>query len=109
MVYAALGIDLPSHQGAYASVEDGAEIKRLMAGDAPLWHRVEPGSERATDGILLNMAGYDWHVGVVTQPGRMLHIRRGRLGSRIEHYDDAAYKRRVRGFYRHERLFDATV
>lgn len=52
------------------------------------------------DLVILNIGGRPSHIGVVTDPGWMLHSYSG--GSAvIESYNDMRWRRRVEGFYRY--------
>lgn len=108
MVYAALGVDVPSHRADYATYADKEQIHRLMHTGMSVWRPIEPGQERPTDGVLLKMAG-EWHVGIVIGQGRMLHTANFSVGSVIDNYQSVQYKRRIVGFYRHERLLQPAV
>lgn len=61
---------------------------------------VEPGQERLGDGVLLRMRGHPLHVGLVLQPGWMLHTHET-ANSCIESYATSMWKHRVIGLYRY--------
>ena len=103
LVYQFIGIDLPTHEDGYLHVTDREEIEALLNAGLPAWRPVEAGAERATDGVLLRLAGRPYHVGVVIGQGRMIHTM-DRAGACIENYRSVAYNRRVIGFFRHARL-----
>lgn len=103
LVYGSLGIDLPDHSDDYISVTDQREILILLDAGMPDWRPVESGHERATDGILLRLAGRPYHVGVIIGQGRFIHTM-DKAGACIESYRSVAYNRRVLGFFRHARL-----
>lgn len=65
------------------------------------WVAVEPGQERRFDAILLSIAGRPLHVGIVAEPGWVLHSSEG-AGSAVERYDGAVWRHRVDGFWRFE-------
>src|SRR5262245_10886445 len=95
-----LHICLPSYSERYVSTEDSAELQQLIAGELSQWCAVLP--ERAMDAVLLTEGGIVRHIGVVDQPGRLLHVENGGTAV-IEPYRTGRLKRRVVGFYRHER------
>lgn len=74
------GIELPSHADAYGTAADQAEVAAVMAGEAGDWCEVQPGRERPFDGASMVLMG-TLHVGIITVPGRLLHVRRGRLSA----------------------------
>jgi cell wall-associated NlpC family hydrolase len=105
LVYAARGIDLPSHDDRYATAADAAAMDRLIAGELDDWREVERGTERALDGVLIREGRYVRHIGVVTSPGKVLHVQPGGT-SRIEPYRVGLLAQRVVGFYRHRHDMD---
>lgn len=64
------------------------------------WSPVEPGAERRFDCIVLTLAGRPLHVGVVADPGWMLHCSEG-ADSAVERYDGSVWRNRVDGFWRY--------
>lgn len=100
LVYACLlGIDLPSHSGDYVTAADAQALQQLIAGSMGEWTTVIDGVRRF-DGVLMTRAGVIRHIGVVTDPGFMLHVDEGGA-SVIERYQSSRLSRRVAGFYRH--------
>ncbi len=101
LIYAErLGIDLPSFAEGYVTSADRAAIAGLIAGHLDGWTQIEDGSEQAFDGVLMRGFGGIGHVGIVVQPGLLLHVQSG-CTSRMERYRTGALAARVRGFYRH--------
>ena len=80
-----------------------AEIGAFMAHEAVAWQAIEPGEERAGDVLLLRLGGAPCHVGIVTEPGSMLHAQE-RSDAVIEPYRSVVWERRIAGIYRHEGL-----
>lgn len=102
LVYAeALGIDLPSYSGQYASAEEHAEISALIldAALSPVWMLVD-GSPEEFDIAVFRRGRMDTHVGIIVAPGLMLHMAQEDC-AKIERYDQAAWKNRLTGIYRH--------
>lgn len=98
MVFAELrGISLPSLHAHYAAPFDRATIAALAQSEIAAWDEVAPGDEREFDGLL--MRERPLHIGVVTTPGRTLHVERGRT-SVIESYRASPLRHRIVGFYR---------
>jgi hypothetical protein len=60
---------------------------------------IEPGQEQVFDVVLMREMGVIRHVGVVVQPGLLLHVQREGT-SLIERYGHGPLKHRVAGFYR---------
>ena len=94
------GLVLPSYAEGYETVEDAAEIGRLIRGEMVSWRPVPWEAARAGDVVLMRLLGQPMHVGVVVAPGWMLHIEDG-IDSCLERYDGAKWRRRVLGIYRH--------
>jgi lipoprotein Spr len=72
-----LSIELPSGLESYAGAGDRAAIAQAINAGLGDWRPVPPGEEAALDVALLSRAGARCHVGVVTQPGWVLHTRQG--------------------------------
>jgi cell wall-associated NlpC family hydrolase len=93
------GVALPSYAEAYVTADDAAAIARLVAGELEPWQPIAPGAEQPFDCVLMKECGLPRHIGVVTQPGLLLHVRRGAT-STIERYRSGPLKFRLAGFYR---------
>ena len=95
------GGDLPDYSATYASSdapEGAAAAVRRHQADG-LYAPVEPGEERQGDIIVLKVAGWPAHCGMVTRPGWMLHTLRGH-DSALERYRTPKWERRVDAFWR---------
>lgn len=104
MVYAErFGIVLPSFRDDYQTAADSDAVANLIAGNLSEWTEIAAGAERVGDGLLMSIAGLPRHIGVVVGKGVVLHIERG-AGSLIESYHAMRLRRRVAGFYRHEKM-----
>lgn len=97
LVYASVGIDLPSYAGGYASTQERAEIAGLIEGAKPQWIKVD--DPRAFDLVTFRRGRLESHVGVVVEPGRMLHVTSA-APSCIERYSDDYWRARLTGFWR---------
>lgn len=98
LVYAErLGVELPAYSGDYKDTRDGESISGLCRSERRRWQTV--GIERPMDVICLRVRGLPWHVGLVAEPGRMLHVIRGAAAC-IEDYTRPLWARRVEGIYR---------
>lgn len=102
------GIVLPSFVAAYAP-GDGETIAGLIEQNRSLGMEVPPGEERAFDLVHCRMpcaaSGgtrlLPWHVGVVVESGRMLHVTAALGAAAVERYRDAPrLHHRILGFYR---------
>lgn len=93
------GVALPSYAEAYETAEDARAIARLVAGELEPWQPVALGAEQPFDCVLMKECGLPRHIGVVTQPGLMLHVQRGGT-SVIERYRAGPLRFRMVGFYR---------
>lgn len=73
----------------------GARFHAMLAA-----HCVPVSAPREGDVIVIGGSGRPWHIGIVIEPGEMLHSYRG--GSAvIESYRDPGWWRRIEGFYRY--------
>ncbi|MCQ8781728.1 NlpC/P60 family protein [Mangrovibrevibacter kandeliae] len=66
--------------------------------DPGAWREVEKGTEQPLDVVLLRER--PWHLGLVVQRGRMLHMPEGKT-SVVEPYTTGRHASRVSGLYRH--------
>lgn len=98
LVLKSQGIDVPSYAGGYASPQERGEIAGLIEGAKPAWLKVE--EPRAFDLVTFRRGRLESHVGIVVEPGRMLHVTSG-APSRIESYRDDYWRARLTGFWRH--------
>lgn len=100
LVYRELrGIELPSYAERYVTGSDRVAMARLIAGELDDWQEIEAGEERTFDGVLMREGNFPRHIGVVTQPGMVLHVFDGQT-SRIERYRSGILANRIAGFYR---------
>lgn len=100
LVYRELrGLDLPSFDQHYVSAADRREIADLIADHLAAWREIPAGEEKPFDGVLMRELQFARHIGVVVQPGQLLHVERGET-SRIERYRSGRLVHRVVGFYR---------
>lgn len=93
------GIALPSYAEAYTTAEDAEAIAGLVAGELDPWQPIAPGAEQPFDCVLMREFGLPRHIGVVTQPGFVLHVQRGAT-SLIERSRAGPLRFRLVGFYR---------
>lgn len=92
------GNELPSFADAYDLATERDRLAELIAQQKEAWHPVaEP---RAGDVIVLRIEGAESHLGLVVEPGRMLHALSG-AGSVIEPYASAKWAHRISGFFRY--------
>lgn len=99
-----LGIELPSYSDRYVTAADREALDALIAGELGPWLPVVTGQERTFDAVLMREGRFARHIGVVTEPGRLLHVSSDGICSAIERYRDGALKNRVLGFYRHSQV-----
>lgn len=97
-----LGIGLPEHSGIYTgnSLSSLKKVAREMEEARKRWLLVEAPQEY--DAVLLRTGKYVWHVGMVIDNRRMIHIMDG-INSVIEPYTGLAWKNRVQEFRRYVR------
>lgn len=94
-----LGIDLPSYLDRYMTAADRKAIAALIAGELDPWQQIGAGQEVMFDAVLMREGRLSRHIGLVTEPGRVLHVNEGHT-SRIEPYRHGLLANRVVGFYR---------
>lgn len=93
------GRELPSFVEAYATAADRAALARLITAEMAPWQQIAFGQERPFDGVLMRAGRLLSHVGIVVEPGRLLHVSEGE-DSRIERYRAPPLSHRVVSFYR---------
>lgn len=93
-----LGIKLPDYLG-YASVDEHAEIDALIAGAeaSPLW-QARQGSVRPYDIAVFRRGRLSTHLGIVIQPGLMLHMV-DEDRAKIESYQSGRWGNRLVGHF----------
>lgn len=95
-----LGITLPSYAERGLDEDDRHALAALICAERVVWQAVPAGAEQGGDAVLMRIAGEPMHIGVVVEPGRFLHVRRGHTAC-IESYRTPQWRQRVEGFYRH--------
>lgn len=100
------GIDLPLFEGGFAdATRDGraknaASLARGAEGSG--WKPIDA-PDRVGDAVLMRVGNDVCHVGVIIEPGMLLHSERP-PGSVIQRLSDAAIAARVVSYLRHEAL-----
>ncbi|MFW5909185.1 MAG: C40 family peptidase [Thiohalospira sp.] len=97
------GVALPSYAEDYPSALELAEVAALIRRESLVWGAVPRGGERPGDMVVLRLRGDPWHVGLITEPGWMLHIHR-RTDSIHERYDSTLWRHRVQHIQRPPQL-----
>lgn len=106
------GVEIPAYAGT--STDDHARVNRSMASDSaqPPWQCVvDPGQERKFDVVLMSrtirtdrgVSNVPMHVGLVTEPGWMIHTEKHANTAHVR-LDGLAVKRKVLSIHRHEQL-----
>lgn len=93
------GVDLPSHADECADPCDRRQAAGAIARHILEWTPVPLRRARSGDAVALTIGGLVCHVGVVTEPGFMLHITRG-IDASVERYTSLAWAKRLEGVYR---------
>lgn len=90
-------ITLPDYGGRYTEASDRHSVAdAIKAGLIEGWHRVEQAVVPAL--VIFRIAGKPWHVGIVVDRYRFLHIPPGET-SCIERLASPMWEKRVEGFY----------
>lgn len=109
------GIRVPTYTEDYTSTyaEHSGEIEGLIHSERTMWIEIPSGEEKAGDVINLRVplrdpetgkwVSRDWHTGIVTEYGEMLHTLMGH-NSALEKYRRSTWRNRIAGFFRHEQL-----
>lgn len=97
-----LGIDLPDYRGIFVdqSLSSLKAAARAYASGKESWQRVD--APQMYDVVMLRTGKYLWHVGIVIDNRRMLHVMEG-IDSTIEEYTGLMWKNRVEEFRRYAR------
>jgi cell wall-associated NlpC family hydrolase len=98
------GLELPAYDDQQVSLAERRIKAEMIRGSMGDWHEIAAGSERRFDGILMRDGRFDSHIGLVVQPGRMLHTYQG-SASCVDRYQSSPFRERIVGFWRH-RAFD---
>jgi cell wall-associated NlpC family hydrolase len=98
-----LNIEIPPLNGKHINPTDRKAIADLVNNELDPWTEIEKGKEQSFDAILVRIGRDVMHVGMVADPGKMLHIENGSM-SQIEPYRTGKLKHRVAGFYRYRGL-----
>src|SRR5579862_4029032 len=72
------GKEVPAYSESNFTVYDSTEVGKLIAGEiVTKWVPVPAGSEKLGDAVLIRVAGWPSHIGVVVDPGekKFLHVR----------------------------------
>lgn len=100
-----LGIQLASYAGETLDSCEKEEIAALITSGCAVspWQQVGFGAERTFDMAVFRRGALESHVGIVTAPGRMLHI--AEVGeSHVISFASGPWQMRLAGIYRHEAL-----
>lgn len=98
------GIELPSYLELYATAQESAEIAAAMdRRNAPPWLPVITGQEQSFDVGVFRKGQFECHVGLVVEPGLMLHIETDGQ-SHVARYREQPWRNKLIGFNRHEAL-----
>jgi cell wall-associated NlpC family hydrolase len=97
-----LGIILPDYKGVFAdqSIDTLKKVSRVMAEGREEWTKVD--TPKPFDMVMLRTGRYTWHVGIVIDNRRMLHITSG-IESCVEEYTGRYWGNRVEEFRRWDR------
>lgn len=95
-----LEVDLPSYHDRYVTTADRKALAALINGELGPWEEIKSGHEQAFDVVLMREGGDPRHVGLVVEPGRLLHIERD-CDSVIARYRAGSFRHRIVGFYRY--------
>lgn len=97
----ALGIEVASYAGQTLDAPERNQIAALLANDRAKspWVTVE--AAREFDMAVFRRGGIESHIGIVTAPGRMIHILQGGE-SCVERFDTGRWKPKLVALHRHQ-------
>ena len=97
-----LGIRLPDHKGVFVeqSISCLKRVAREMANERLLWAKVE--RPQPFDVILLRSSEFVWHVGIVIDNRKMLHVEKN-VDSIVEDYTGPLWRNRIDEFRHYAR------
>lgn len=94
-------VNLDALVDAYKSAQDGKSVHALVQKEKEHWHEVR--NEQLRDVVLFRIKHFQWHVGIVVAPNRMLHILKG-CNAVVERIRGLRWHSRLAGIYRHPSL-----
>lgn len=97
-----LGIVLPDFAGIYVdgSLASLIKVSRMIRDNKQTWQKVD--KPQPYDVILLRTGDMVYHVGLVIDHKRMLHVLEG-IDSTIEEFTGIQWRDRIEGYYRYTR------
>lgn len=104
-----LGVSLPAYEGIKPG-DDPAKLREILrAAATPIWKEISAGEEREFDLVLMRgivaaegrRASRPIHIGMVVQPGRLIHIEQGTGVSVVDYRRHPSVKHRVISFHRY--------
>lgn len=102
-----LGIELPTLTG-YSDTKDKIKISEIIKSESNTWEQFKSGEEKSFDIAVFRMLGQPMHVGVVVEPGVMIHCERGCGVYVTNYYKENQWDKRLEGFYRHAKCASIT-
>lgn len=95
-----LNIILPDYKGIFVdqSMKSLLAVAKTMQREKDTWTRVD--FPDAYDTVMLRTGTYTWHIGLVVDSHRMIHIMHG-INSMVEPFDGLLWKRRISDFRRY--------
>lgn len=94
VVLAGRGIEIPDYSESVSEDAKTDALLRYVREHADAVGDPEPG-----DVVLFGLGGRPAHLGVVVEPGLMIHSTE-HIGAHLERFDRARWRRRVLGFWR---------
>lgn len=78
---------------------NGSAIAPVFVTELEKWKTIDPADRAAGDLVLLNVAGYPIHIGIMLGRRHMIHTLRN-IGSSCEEVTGIKWRKRVSGYYR---------
>lgn len=97
-------LEVPAYDDEYVTTSDNERLAGIVERERGGWAAISPEDVQPGDVVLLAIAGFPCHVGIVVGDGLMLNARQG-VGVALESYERPYWNRRLRGFYRHSGMW----
>ncbi len=104
LVHKKMGTNLPDYNGPeWSTLRSEQKALGIAALNyAHIFTEINAGEEQFLDGILFRMAGIPIHLGLVVEPGIMLHTEMGTDSCLVSYKNDILWTNRIIGYYRHK-------
>lgn len=96
-----MGIEVIDFSNSYRDTADSKTIRQLIEEEEKQWIQIAFDEATLGDAIIMRYREYPMHIGLVLEPGVMIHTERGKEAV-IERYDRLNWINKIVGFYRYD-------